>query len=104
MITRAHHDDSIRNPPHEKVRTARNILFFGATGFIGVEFLRLLREGDPGLDGTALTILVRNATPERRARLLALYPVARIIGGGLEDLELISRLAADADVVINAAS
>ncbi|TCD65980.1 hypothetical protein EIP91_001927 [Steccherinum ochraceum] len=78
-----------------------SIFFFGATGYLGSEFLILLARDFPGLQVNAL---VRNATPERRAKVEAIYPGINLVEGSLDDDAIIQEEVQKVDVVINTAS
>lgn len=77
------------------------ILFIGATGYLGSEFLVILNQKLPNFH---VVTLLRNATQERRKQLQAVYPNSSIVEGTLNDDAIITEQAAKADIVINCAS
>ncbi|KAA1467186.1 NAD(P)-binding protein [Dentipellis sp. KUC8613] len=73
----------------------------GATGYLGSEFLTLLAQAFPGYPVVAL---LREPTPQRIAALSAIHPNVTTVEGSLDSADVIQRQAAEADIVINAAS
>lgn len=80
---------------------SQTIFFFGATGFLGSQFLLLLNEKLPQLHVVAL---LRNATPQRKDQLRKVYPNMSFVEGSLDDDAVIQEHVAKVDIVINCAS
>jgi nucleoside-diphosphate-sugar epimerase len=80
-----------------------NLVFFGATGFLGSTFLMLLGQ-DPELkDRFHITALCRNSQ-QRLPQLQKFYPDLSVVECTLESDSLIQDQCAKADIVINTAS
>ncbi|ROV93651.1 hypothetical protein VMCG_08034 [Cytospora schulzeri] len=79
------------------------ILLLGATGYVGGTVLHhLLESTHPILREQTISVLIRG--PDRAAKLQQVYGdrVSPILFTGLEDLDVITRLASQHDIVINA--
>ncbi|KAF5363457.1 hypothetical protein D9756_000997 [Leucocoprinus leucothites] len=80
-----------------------NLLFFGATGFVGSTLLMLMGR-DPELkDQFHITALCRNSQ-QRLPELQKFYPDLEVVEGTLESDAIIQEQTSKADIVINAAS
>ena len=79
------------------------LFWLGATGYVGSEALLALNKYLPKPDSYHIVALVRSSTPERVAALRKLYSDLDIIKGTLDDSDIITSVAAQADVVINTA-
>ncbi|KAF9448159.1 NAD(P)-binding protein [Macrolepiota fuliginosa MF-IS2] len=80
-----------------------NVLFLGATGFLGSQFLCLISR-DPELrDKFHIIALCRNSQ-QRLPELQKLYPDLEVVEGTLESDAIIQEQATKADIVINTAS
>ncbi|KAI0837181.1 NAD(P)-binding protein [Hypoxylon sp. FL0890] len=77
---------------------APKIFLTGATGYIGGEALYSLNKAHPEYE---YTLLVRNE--ERGKPVAAAYPNARLVYGTLDDVEVIEKEAAAADIVVHTA-
>lgn len=79
------------------------ILLLGATGYVGGTVLHhLLESTHPLLSKHTISVLIRG--PDRIAKLQQVYGdrVAPILFNGLDDIDLIARVASQHDIVINA--
>ncbi|KAI2472616.1 NAD(P)-binding protein [Annulohypoxylon bovei var. microspora] len=74
------------------------IFLTGATGYIGGDALYSLVKAHPDYE---YTLLVRNE--ERGKPVAAAYPQARIVYGTLDDVDIIEKEAAAADIVVHTA-
>ena len=79
----------------------QTVFFFGATGYLGSQFLILLNEKLPQLHVVAL---LRNATRERKGQLQKVYPNISFVEGSLDDDAIIREQVSKVDIVINCAS
>ncbi|KAI9566146.1 hypothetical protein HD554DRAFT_1227411 [Boletus coccyginus] len=79
----------------------QTVFFFGATGYLGSQFLILLNEKLPQLHVVAL---LRNATQERKEQLQKVYPNISFVEGSLDDDAIIREQVSKVDIVINCAS
>jgi nucleoside-diphosphate-sugar epimerase len=80
-----------------------NVLFLGATGFVGSTFLMLIGQ-DPDLkDRFHITALCRNSQ-KRLPELQKIYPDLGVVEGTLDSDAIIQEQAKKADIVINTAS
>ncbi|KAI4859913.1 NAD(P)-binding protein [Hypoxylon rubiginosum] len=77
---------------------APKIFLTGATGYIGGDALYSLVKAHPDYE---YTLLVRNE--ERGKPVAAAYPNARLVYGSLDDVDVIEKEAAAADIVIHTA-
>ncbi|KAI1459462.1 NAD(P)-binding protein [Annulohypoxylon moriforme] len=77
---------------------APKIFLTGATGYIGGDALYSLVKAHPDYE---LTLLVRNE--ERGKPVAAAYPNARLVYGSLDDVDVIEKEAAAADIVVHTA-
>ncbi|KXN80903.1 hypothetical protein AN958_06850 [Leucoagaricus sp. SymC.cos] len=83
--------------------TKPNLLFLGATGFVGSTLLQLLGQ-DPDLKAQFhITALCRNSH-QRLPELQKFYPDLEVVEGTLEADSIIQEQAAKADILINTAS
>ncbi|KAI1423042.1 nucleoside-diphosphate-sugar epimerase [Xylaria sp. FL1777] len=77
---------------------ATKIFLTGATGYIGGEALYSISQAHPDFE---FTLLVRS---EEKAKLVSSqYPKAKFVYGSLDDLEVIEKAAAAADIVVHTA-
>ncbi|KAL4248928.1 NAD(P)-dependent Metabolic Enzyme [Abortiporus biennis] len=81
--------------------TSPSIFLFGATGYLGGEFLIHLSRSFPTHPVTAL---VRNLTPDRLSGLKRLHPEIQVVEGTLDDDSLIQEQVQKHDIIINCAS
>jgi nucleoside-diphosphate-sugar epimerase len=70
----------------------------GATGYIGGDALYAIANTYPDLE---ITALVRNS--DKGAKVAAQYPKTRMVYGDLDSTDLITKEAADADIVLHCA-
>ncbi|KAI1209195.1 NAD(P)-binding protein [Annulohypoxylon truncatum] len=77
---------------------APKIFLTGATGYIGGDALYSIAKAHPDYE---LTLLVRNE--ERGKPVAAAYPKARLVYGTLDDVDVIEKEAAAADIVVHTA-
>ncbi|KAI2614881.1 NAD(P)-binding protein [Hypoxylon sp. NC1633] len=77
---------------------APKIFLTGATGYIGGDALYALVKAHPDFE---YSLLVRNE--ERGKPVAAAYPKARLVYGSLEDVDVIEKEAAAADIVVHTA-
>lgn len=77
------------------------ILFLGATGFLGSQFLILLNRAGHKFH---IVSLVRHLSDEKKTQLKELYPNMSFVEASLNDLDVISREAAKVKYVVNAAN
>ncbi|KAI0169147.1 NAD(P)-binding protein [Hypoxylon sp. FL1284] len=75
------------------------IFLTGATGYVGGDALYALTKAHPDYE---YSLLVRNE--ERGKPVAAAYPNARLVYGGLDDIDIIKKEAAAADIVIHTAN
>ncbi|KAG0293766.1 hypothetical protein BGZ98_002045 [Dissophora globulifera] len=84
------------NPQHSPIK----VFFLGATGYIGSTLLDFLLSKQFATSYYSIRALVRTPEKADRARSVNIVPVL----GTLDDADLLTREAAEADVVISAAS
>ncbi|KAL7904488.1 NAD dependent epimerase/dehydratase family protein [Trichoderma velutinum] len=81
--------------------TTPRILLTGASGYIGGSVLSSLLSSDlPLLKGSAISVLVRH---EDQAEALAKVGVIPVLFNGLDDLEMMRKIASTQDLIINTA-
>src|SRR4029077_11667691 len=90
-------------PDHQVTRRFRHLLVAGAAGFIGSNFVRLVRATRPGVQ---VTVLDRLTYAGNRANLAEFEgaPGYRFVQGDICDADLVDTLAADADAIVNFAA
>lgn len=72
------------------------IFITGASGYIGGEVLYRLKNSD--LAGATFALLNRN--PQKGEQILKVYPDVDVISGDLDSIDLITKEAEKADVVL----
>ncbi|TVY33380.1 Uncharacterized protein LSUB1_G007852, partial [Lachnellula subtilissima] len=77
---------------------APKVFITGVTGYIGGDALYALEKAHPEYEYTAL---VRN--PDKGAPVASVYPNIRLVYGTLDDVELLEKESASADIVLHTA-
>ena len=85
------------------VRSFRRVLIAGAAGFIGSNFVRLLRATDPDVEITVLDKLTYAGNLANLAEFEG-QPGYRFVHGDICDHELVRSLAKDVDAIVNFAA
>src|SRR2546427_10201466 len=85
------------------VRSFRRVLIAGAAGFIGSNFVRLLRATDPDVEITVLDKLTYAGNLANLAEFEE-QPGYRFVHGDICDHELVRSLAKDVDAIVNFAA
>lgn len=85
------------------VRSPRRLLIAGAAGFIGSNFVRLLRTTRPDVQ---ITVLDKLTYAGNRANLAEFEgdPGYRFVHGDICDIDLVRKLAREADAIVNFAA
>jgi dTDP-glucose 4,6-dehydratase len=84
-------------------RSYKRLLVAGAAGFIGSNFVRLLRRDRPQVEIIALDKLTYAGNPANLAEFEG-TPGYRFVRGDICDLELVDSLAAEVDAMVNFAA
>src|ERR1700694_4726687 len=84
-------------------RELRRLLIAGGAGFIGANFVRLLREERPGAETWVLDKLTYAGTLANLAEFEA-QPGYRFVQGDICDVALVDQLAAEVDAIVNFAA
>jgi len=85
------------------LRSPRRLLIAGAAGFIGSNFVRLLRSTAPDVEITVLDKLTYAGNPANLAEFEG-QPGYRFVHGDICDAKLVNSLAREADAIVNFAA
>jgi len=85
------------------LRSPRRLLIAGAAGFIGSNFVRLLRSTDPDVEITVLDKLTYAGNPANLAEFEG-QPGYRFVHGDICDAALVNSLASEVDAIVNFAA
>ena len=84
-------------------RSFRHLLIAGGAGFIGSNFVRLLRATRPDVDVTVLDKLTYAGNPENLAEFEGQRGY-RFVQGDISDAQVVDELARDVDAIVNFAA